>query len=272
METVKRCIAGEHKPAEIRWHLALLAVGYWALVYFAWRGYTAEHAYSVMTHTLSALGSFDERHNPEHFWLFSVAMIYCGATMIPIILYIRRRLMVISELGAWVGSLFFLVGCLAIILTGIFPDAHGKVIGSWEWRQIHMKTAVTIAVGFGTGIIWYGVLLLRDMLTRGTFSESGRLPYLKIMGPFSVLIPVFAAISLRLNWEYAYGALVAAVRSSQEEMKTYWDAAVEGFHSFPILEHLSIWGLTLFVIWFAAVLPYESGDECAAASRSWRGR
>ncbi len=257
MEALKRWITGEHTPVEIRLHLAFLAVGYWGLVYCAFRGYTSLHPYSVMTHTLSALGSFDDGHNPKSYWLFTLAMVYCGASMIPIILYIRRKLAVVSEAGAWVGSLFFIVGCVAIILTGLFPDARGKVFGLWEYRHVHMKTAVTIAIGFGVGIIWHWILLLRDMITRGTFNTPGKLPYLKLMGPFSVTLPVFVAIGFRLEWRYLYAAIYAALHSSGEEMRTYWGFVEKGFRSFPLLEHLSIWGLTIFVIWFAAVLPYE---------------
>lgn len=257
METVKRCLTGRHNPAEIRLHLALLAVGYWVLVYFAWRGYTSQHPYSITTHTLSALGSFDKGHNPQYYWLFTLAMVYCGAAMIPIILYIRSKVAAVSEVGAWVGSLFFIMGGIAIILTGIFPDARGEVLGSWEWRHIHLRVAVTIAIGFGTGIIWHAVLLLYDMFARGSFSDAGSLPYLKLMGPFSVTIPIFIAAGYRIDWGYLYGALYAAVRSSSEETKTYWEAAVDGLQSFPVLEHMAIWGLTLFVIWFAAVLPWQ---------------
>lgn len=257
MEALKRWIKGEHTPVEIRLHLALLAVGYWALIYCAFRAYTSLHPYSVMTHTLSELGSFDDRHNPEFYWIFTLAMVYCGAAMIPIVLYIRRKVAMASETGAWVGSLFFIVGCVAIILTGLFPDARGKVFGAWEYRHVHMKTAVTIAIGFGVGILWHWVLLLRDMVIHGTFNTEGKLPYLKLMGPFSVTLPVFAAIGLRLEWRYLYAAFYAALHASREEMRTYWGYVEKGFHSFPVLEHLSIWGLTIFIIWFAAVLPYE---------------
>lgn len=255
MEAAKRCITGTHNAREIRCHLILLAIGYWVLVYFAWRGYMEQRPYSVMTHTLSALGSFDKNHNPNAFWLFSVAMVFCGTAMIPIILYIRRKIAVMSELGAWVGSLLFLMGCIAIILTGVFPDAHGKVVGSWEWRDIHMKSAVTIAVGFGLGLIWHWILIIRDMVTQGTLAESGKLPYLKIMGPFTVTLPIFTAIALRLEWKYFFAAIQAGLRLSVEEMQRYWEIVGKDFRSFPLLEHMSIWGLTVFVIWFAAVMP-----------------
>lgn len=257
METVKRCVKGTHTLGEIRCHLALLAVGYWMPVYLAWRGYMAERPYSIMTHTLSALGSFDVNHNPRNFWLFSVAMIYCGVAMIPVILYIRRRFAVISEIGARIGSFLFIVGCIAIILTGVFPDAQGKVVGGWEWRHIHIKTAVTIAFGFGLGVIWHWVLILRDMISRGTLAKSGKLPYLKLLGPFTVTLPVFIAIGYRMHWKYLFGTLQAAFHLSMEEMNTYWNLVQQDFRFYPLLEHLSIWGLTIFVIWFAAVMPRE---------------
>ena len=124
-------------------------------MYFARRGYMEQRPYSVMTHTLSALEVLIK------ITILTLLVIFrgdgfCGTAMIPIILYIRRKIAVMSELGAWVGSLLFLMGCIAIILTGVFPDAHGKVVGSSEWRDIHMKSAVTIAVGFGLGLICIG--------------------------------------------------------------------------------------------------------------------
>ena len=261
METVKRYRSGQHTPIEIRRHLAVLAVVYWGLVFCAWLGYPAEHKYSVMTNTLSALGSFDDRHNPEWYWVFSIAMVYCGITMAPVMLYIRRRLTAVSDSGARVGALFFLVGCAAIVLTGLFPDAHGRVIGNWQWRQVHQITAGLIAAGFSLGITWHGLLLLRDKLTRETFAERGKRPYLKLIGPFLVCLPVFVIVGYKIRWEFVWAALRAAANASGREITADFDAAFNGLHSFPLLEHVAIWALTIFVIWFAAVLPAEPASE-----------
>ncbi len=261
METVKRFLSGRHRPAEIRWHLAALAVVYWGLVFGAWLGYPAEHDYSVKTHTLSALGSFDDRHNPEYFWLFSVAMVYCGLAMTPVILYIRRRVMEVSRRGARLGAFFFLVGCAAIVLTGLFPDARGTVIGSLQWREIHENVAVLIAVGFSLGVVWHGALLLRDKLKRKTFAERGTHPYLRLVGPFILCVPVFVAVGLKIEWASVYAAIHAAARASGNEIETCLKAAVHGLESYPLLEHVSIWALTIFVIWFASALPPEGGQE-----------
>jgi hypothetical membrane protein len=258
MEKVKRYISGQHTSTEIRWHLALLVGVFWALVFCAWLGYPTEHKYSVTRKTLSALGSFDNRHNPEWFWLFSLAMVYCGLTMVPVILYIRRRFMAVSDVGARVGSLFFLAGCAAIILTGLFPDARQPVVGNLEWRQIHVKVAALIAVCFSLGIFWHGGLLLRDKLTQKTFAEQGRFPYLTLIAPFMVCLPVFAAVGYRIEWEAAWAAIRSSLDASGNDVGVYLSAATHGLRSFPLLEHLSIWALTVFVVWFAAVLPPES--------------
>ncbi len=257
MEKMKRYMLGRHTPAEIRRHLAVLVIVYWGLVFCAWLGYPAEHQYSVTKNTLSALGSFDDRHNPEWYWVFSVAMVYCGVTMTPVVFYIRRRFMAVSDLGARVGALFFLAGCAAIILTGLFPDARGSYIGNWQLRQIHRSVAGLIAVGFSLGILWHGVLLLRDKLTRGTFAEQGRLPYLKLIVPFLVCLPVFAAVGYRIRWASLWAAMHATVGASGREITDNWSAAVHGLQSYPLLEHLSIWALTIFVVAFAASLPSE---------------
>lgn len=258
METLKRYVSGQHTSLEIRLHLAALALVYWGLVFCAWRAYPAEHHYSVTTHTLSALGSFDARHNPESFWVFSLAMVYCGLTMMPVILYIRRRVSAVSDFGAQIGALFFLAGCAAIVLTGLFPDAHARVLGDWQSKEIHRTVASSIGLAFGLGIIWHGVLLLKDKLTRETFAGVSDYPYLKLVGPFLLCVPIFVTAGFRIRWASLYAALLAAAGHSRHAMAANWSAALRGFHSFPLLEHLAIWALTIFVIWFAAALPREA--------------
>lgn len=257
METLRRCMSGRHTPAEIRWHLAFLAVGYWSLVLCAWLGYPDEHKYSIFQDTLSTLGSYDLRKNPEWFWLFSVAMVFCGLTMMPIILYIRRRLTAVSAPGARVGTSFFLMGCAAIALTGIFPDANGRIVGKWDSGDIHGVTAVTIAVTFSFGMIWCGFLLLRDRLTKRTFANWGKNPYRKLVGPFCLCLPIFVATGYKIRWGSVYAALTALAGASKREILHHLDTAFRGLQSFPLLEHIAIWALTLFVIWFAVALPAE---------------
>jgi len=266
MEKVKRYVSGQHTPVEIRWHLAALAVVYWVLILCTWLGYPAENEYSITTHTMSALGSFEEGHNPEWFWVFSIAMVYCGLTMIPIMLYYRRLLTAVSRSGAWAGALFFLVGCAGMILTGLFPDAHSialhtRFIGDWQWRDLHAIAAGLIAVGFPLGVIWYGALLLRDKFKKGTFAERGKRPYLKLLGPFLVCLPIFVITGSKIRWGSVYAALQAAASASWQEIESHLVAASKGLQGLPVLEHVAIWVLTVFVIWFAVVLPFAPVEQ-----------
>ena len=289
METLKRYVSGRHTPVEIRWHLAALAVGYWGLVFCAWWGYPAENHYSITRNMLSALGSFDDRHNPQWYWVFSIAMVYCGITMMPVMLYIRRRFQAVSSWGARVGAFFFLVGCAGIVLTGLFPYAHGKAIGNWEWRHLHIDATALITVGFTIGIFWHGFFLLKDKFTKKAFAREGKglqplgqrsrsegkgspplgqrfrseekSPYLRLMGPYLVCVPVFAAIGYRIRWQTALAAIQNAATVSRRETVAALSSAFNGLQRFPFLEHLAIWALTIFVIWFTIVLPYEPDRE-----------
>lgn len=257
MDTITRFLTGRHSSSEIRWHLAALAVGYWGLVFCAWLAYPAEHKYSIMKDTLSSLGSFDSGRNPDWYWLFSIAMVYCGLVMIPVMLYIRRSLEIVSELGAWMGSVLFLSGCVMITLTGLFPDAHGRAIGNLGYNQIHGITAGLIGVTFSLGVLWHGALLIWDKFTQETFTESGTSPYLRLSGPFSVLLVVLATIGYKVRWDCVYSALWAVLHTSGREAMNDLSLAFRGLQTYPFLEHVSIWALTVFVIWFAAALPSD---------------
>ena len=246
MGDLKRYLSGGHSPAEIRWHLVLLVAGYWGLVLCAWLGYPAENHFSVTTAMLSALGSFEDRYNPRWYWVFSVAMVYCGLCMAPVMLYVRRRLVAVSPWGASVGAFFFLSGCAAIILTGLFPYAHRNLLG-WQLAHLHMDAAALITASFALGFVWHGLLLLQDGFARRTFAWRGSRPYLRFIGPFLVCIPVLFAMGRRIQWE--------SVRAGN------MSAAFSGITHFPFLEHVTIWTLTLFVVWFTIVLPHPEEKE-----------
>ena len=259
MERVKRYLSGGHSPAEIRWHLVLLVGGYWGLVLCAWLGYPSENHFSVTTRMLSALGSFETGNNPHWFWVFSVAMVYCGLCMAPVVLYVRRRLLPVSAVGASVGTLFFLTGCGAIMLTGLLPYAHREVLG-WNLARLHLSAAALITVCFGLGFVWHGVLLVTDRFARNTFGGGETGPYLPLFGPFLVGIPILAAVGSRIRWRAAFSALTAACGGSAGEAVDDLARAVSDMGHFPLLEHLSIWALTLFIVWFTVVLPHR-GEE-----------
>ncbi len=259
MARLKRCLSGGHSPAEIRWHLVILVAGYWGLVLCAWLGYPAENHFSVTTRMLSALGSFEDRYNPRWYWLFSIAMVYCGACMAPVMLYVRRRLLAVSAWGSSLGALFFLTGCAAIMLTGLFPYAHRNLMG-WQLARLHLEAAGLITVSFALGFVWHGLLLLKDRLARKTFGQQGVSSYLRFLGPFLVCIPLMIAVGCKIQWESVLAAIRAAANASGKDAVGNLAAAFSGMAHFPFLEHLAIWALTIFVVWFTIVLPHPEEE------------
>ncbi len=259
METVRRCISGRHTLREIRWHLAIIVVVFWGLVLCARMGYETGREYSIHKQMLSALGSFDERHNPEWFWVFTLAMVFCGTALVPVIFYVHHRFRVISEWGARVGMYLFLAGCAGIAFTGVFPDAHYKFFGAIGSNKIHVFCASWIIIGFFFGMVWHGVLLLKDKFNERNFATNGKTAYWRFIGPYLVCAAVVGTVLARVQWEYVFNALQALLSASREQAAEYWDNALQRLDHFPLLEHLAIWALTIYIVWFTALLPHRPG-------------
>ena len=117
---LRRIFSGDLSVPEAR-RLVLLKAGiFWGLIFLCWVIYPAENAFSIQTHTFSFLGSFEEKHNPAGWWLFTVAMCFWGIAMLPFAAYVYRRF--VSSLPPGGG---FVCGHLAarglgIALVGIF--------------------------------------------------------------------------------------------------------------------------------------------------------
>lgn len=256
MERLKRYLAGQHTHTEMRWHLAIIVIVFWGLVLCARIGYETGRDYSMHKQMLSALGSFDERHNPQWFWIFTLAMVFCGTFLVPVTFYIHRRFLVISEWGARIGMCLFLLGCTGITFTGLFPDAHLKLFGEVSSSKIHGITASLIIIGFFFGMILHGILLLKDKFRNQEFAE-GDASYWKFIGPYLVCAAVVGATLSRIRWDYLYSAILA----SGADAARYWDDALKGLDHFPLLEHLAIWALTIYIVWFTILLPHEPARE-----------
>ena len=255
MDKLKRYSLGDHSAREIRVHLLLLATVFWVLVILGRLGYPAENNYSITRETLSALGSFESRYNPQWFWLFTVAMTYCGLLLVPVVFYIYRHFKGISRWGAAAGACFFQLGALGILLAGLFPYAHSSVIGNWEWKDFHLAGAALIIIGFVPGIFFYAALVIKDFMRDRTFAAYNKNPYRWIIGPFLFCIPVMGFVVYHVQWTSVYSALIMLIRNSRPEMVAHLSDALRQFARYPLLEHVAIWTLTLFIFWFAMALP-----------------
>jgi hypothetical protein len=251
-----RYMTGGFDYRELKAYLIFLSAVFWGLIFLAWLSYPAENRYSIMTHTFSFLGSFETKHNPEWWWIFSMAMTFWGLATIPLTCYIFRRFRHISFLGAMIGAFLFLCGGVGLIGVAFFPDARGAVIASWEWTEIHEKAAVLTAIGFGLGFPWHGILLIKQR-----FSQK-RIPYRfqfhRFVLPYAFWGSIFCVAAYFLGkWEFVYAEMKANARATGESIGSSWSEAMNTIYSFPLWENILIYAMFIFLLWFTLTLPNE---------------
>ncbi|MBW7864095.1 MAG: DUF998 domain-containing protein [Candidatus Hydrogenedens sp.] len=265
MDTVFRCAGGAFEPRELRKYLFGLSFAYWLLIFAAWVAYPAENRYSIMTHTFSFLGSFETKHSPEHWWIFSIAMVLWGVGMIPMALHIRRAMGRVSRWAAWVGAFFLLMGGAGIALVGVFPDARGVVFAGLEWTEIHEKVAVLAFAGFFLAYLWHGVMLLLDAVFFRSLARVPGFSYRRVLWPYLFWTPILCvAVRYLAAWERIYAARRAAAQAAGTHIGSSWSEALGTRYSFPLWENVLIYSLFVFIVWFALALPCR-GTEAGAA-------
>lgn len=256
MNLFARIASGHLEPTELRRYLILKAGLFWSLILLAWIMYPTENAYSIRTHTFSFLGSFETKHTPEWWWIFSIAMIWWGLATFPMVLYHRRRFTHVTRLGSNIGATFLLLGCVGVIGVGLFPDARGQIIGDWEWTDIHLKAAILVAIGFGLGILWHGGLILRDLFGPRHFAAHDPRAYRKLARPYLVWGAItFVGLAIQLRWGFVYAQMKAAADAGGEKIGSSWSEAMGTIYSFPLWENILIYALFGFLVWFAIEVP-----------------
>ncbi|HPO13455.1 MAG TPA: hypothetical protein PLI09_08425 [Candidatus Hydrogenedentes bacterium] len=252
MNTIQRLAAGKFQKLEIQRYLIVESLIFWGLILICWIIYPKENQYSILTHTFSFLGSFEKYHNPEGWWLFTVAMVFWGAATIPVVFFLCRCFAVISRWAAGIGAMLFLAGCLGIALVGLFPDAHGNVIGEWEWTDIHEKASIAVAAGFTLGILWHGLMLMVDRYVLGTRLGKAGINYKKLLWPYVFWgIVVSVAVHFQIQSALYYAHLKAAAQAAGEPIGSQWAETIGTRYSFPLWENIVIYTLFIFIVWFA---------------------
>ena len=234
-------------------YLAVKAAVFWSLIALAWWLYPAENHYSIWTHTFSFLGSFEARHSPIWWWIFSVAMTFWGIATLPVALYWGRRFFVVSRWGAVTGSLFMFVGCLGVVLVALFPDAPDVVFGETRYTEIHEKAALLVAIGFTLAILWFGGMLLRDALGKQVLRETRG--YRRFVPPYLLWAGVTGlGVFFQVQWEMHYQTLRAAAEATGASIGSSWSESLGTINGFPFWENLVIYTLYIFIIWFSLAL------------------
>lgn len=258
MELLKHFLSGDLERTEIRRYLFFMTAVFWGFIFLAWLGYPADHKYSITTHTFSFLGSYNEEHSPQWWWLFSIAMLFWSGAGMVLAQYYRHRFSEISRWGAWVGAILLMLGCLNIGLVGIFPDVRTVWSNGVRVTEIHEKVAVFAAASFILCIIWNGVLLLKDWLGEVLFGGERQLAHSGMIAPYTFWLTVLFIGSYHLiKWEYLYAAKKSAAQAAGLPFGSSWSEAMGTRYSFPLWENVLIYTLFIFLVWFAVTLSRE---------------
>lgn len=242
----------------LRRHLIYMTAIFWGLIGLAWWMYPTENRYSIMSHTFSFLGSFEEQHSPRWWWLFTVAMVFWGVTMVPLALYHYRSFAVVSRWGAAVGTFLFLLGALGTILVGLFPDASDTLFGQWRWTEIHEGAAILVFVGFALGIWWHAGLLIKDALTHRKLRAHGKPTYRRFLWPYLLWSAVLGvAVYYQLSWDYTYRQMKADAQATGAQIGSSWAESINTVYAFPLWENIVIYTLFAFIVWFSLAIPAE---------------
>jgi hypothetical protein len=262
MGGIARRAAGRFERRELRIYVVAQAVAFWGLILLSWLLYPAENRYHITTHTFSFLGSFEPKHNPDTWWVFSLAMLFWSVSAVPLVLYIRRRFETVSKWGARVGAGCFLVGCLGIALVALFPDSPKVLYGDTRWTEVHEKAAILVAAGFFFGILVHGGLLLAHWLGAGRRRERRVFPVLPLLAPYAVWAAMTtAAAANQITWALRYAAMKEEAAATGASIGSSWGESLGTFYAFPLWENLVIYTLYLFLAWFVLALPVHADRE-----------
>jgi hypothetical protein len=259
---IHRLLDGNFQRPELYRYVGLLSLTFWGLILIAWLCYPAENHYSIMTHTFSFLGSFEEKHSPDYWFFFTIAMAFWGTAMFPVVQYIHRRFLLISVWGAHIGRFFYLTGCIGIVLVACFPDARGEVIGDWEWTDIHEKAAIIAFANFFLAVLWHGALLVKDRLAVLFAGHESGFPH----GLLAIPHLVWAAITglgvyHLIAWETIYAERKLAAQATGQPIGSSWTEALNTRYSFPLWENILIYTLFAFILWFTLAIPREASTH-----------
>lgn len=252
-DTIFDYLNGAFDRRMLRNYLIFMSTVFWGLIFCAWLGYPEENKYSIMTHTFSFLGSFETKHSPVWWWLFTVALIFWGLCTFPLARYIHRHFRELSVAGAYTGGAFYFLGAFCIILVGIFPDVKTPITDTLKVTDVHAKVAIAAAVGFILGNFTHGILLLKDRFS-GNMSLFEHRPFAILYGLWLALF-VTAAYFL-IKWEFVYARMKAAAQATGQPIGSSWTEAMNTIYSFPLWENILIYTLFIFLVAKSLILSY----------------
>ncbi|MHA1339989.1 MAG: DUF998 domain-containing protein [Promethearchaeota archaeon] len=221
----------------------------WILIQFSWTAifmfiaylfHRKQNPYSIMTHSISFLGSWIPERNPKGWWNLSIALIGQSIMFIPLNLYYYRNMAKISSWAALVGVILLFIGSFGVFLVGIVPDNEGyNFFKDLKYGQVHNVVA---ALGFGGyifGNLWYGIMFIYDAIWGAKIYNLAR-----FLPPYIILL-VMVLIIAYTQWKWEQ---ICQKDKSKEPFPG------EGIYSFPLWE----WIITfyLFISMYYVLLSF----------------
>jgi len=111
--------------------------------------------YSILRNYVSDQGW--QATNPETYWVFDTAVIVTGLLLIPLFLWLHKRLVPTTVLLSRIATFFSLVGCLGFSLVGGFRK---------DFEVPHDTVTVVAFGGLGLAAFFMLFVLLRKMMLR----------------------------------------------------------------------------------------------------------
>lgn len=254
-----RWIQGHLAAHEVRPYLITKSTLFWGLILACFVVYPAENRFSIMTHTFSFLGRWEDYHNPNGWWLFSVAMFLWGLLQIPLVLYAHRRLRPAAPWATPVATGLLLLGSVSISLVGIFPDVRGTVIGAIEFRDLHTWAAILVFVGYYLGTVGYGLIIARDRIRHGRGASPAGLAHGAFALPYALWLSIVTAAGINQGtWAFKYARMRAEAEATGTAIRSSWGESINTIYSFPLWENIVIYALFAFWVWFMLALPRQA--------------
>ncbi|MBN2156480.1 MAG: DUF998 domain-containing protein [Candidatus Lokiarchaeota archaeon] len=200
--------------------------------------YPQENNYSIMTHTMSFLGSKEEFRNPKGWYFFSIAIIWITIADIPLNLYIFRYLLTFSLVAAWMMIISAAISTLFGILVSIFTDtdtdrelAGGNFIQDLKSGRLHNVAAVITFATFIVANLIVGFAYVFNPFQR---------PLYNWVPPFLIFVGVLIGFFL-FNWLWQKKC------KKNKDLEPFPGKAP--LFSFPFWEWLLFISLYIFLFW-----------------------
>ncbi len=210
-----------------------------SFLYISYRVFISQNKYSIMTHTISFLGSWIEKRNPKGWKIFTLGMIITGLMFIPLFAYIFSHTLLIFEWGAYIGLIFGIVASIGLMLIGIVPDNENlEMYKGISWGKAHDTIAVISVVSFAITILWSGIMILVN-----NFSQKIEIHASIHLGYVITILVISVGVYYQIRW--------AKMCKKDHTLDSF---PGEGIHSFPLWEWILFGLLLLMTYWIALAL------------------